>query len=141
MPRPVKQRLVCFEPKVALFKPAGIPSGELEENIISVEELEAVRLKDLEGLEQEDCSVRMGVSRGTFQRILGSARGKITDALVNGKALRMGGGHFTLQDAPLCQCDGKLDRENPLDEIDDICPRCPVGGLKGQGRRCRKGQS
>lgn len=133
MARPVKQRLVCFEPKINLFKPAGIPKGELEENIISVEELEAVRLKDLEGLEQEDCAVRMGVSRGTFQRILGCAREKITDALVHGKALRMEGGNFQLLDKPAC-----LHQDGEGDES-ATCPRCPGHGPKGERRRCRKG--
>ncbi len=133
MPRPVKQRIVCFEPKINLFKPAGIPKGQLEENIVSIEELEAVRLKDLEGLEQEDCAVRMGVSRGTFQRVLSSAREKITDALVHGKALRVEGGNFELQEKPTCQQEGS-------DAEAELCPRCSEGGPNGQGRRCRRGR-
>ncbi len=67
---------------------------ELEEIILSVEELEAIRLKDLEGLEQAEGAERMRVSRPTFQRVLTEARGKIAAALIEGKAIRIEGGNF-----------------------------------------------
>ena len=94
--RPPKARTVGFVPEVTYFKPAGIPLRVLEEVRLSVEEAEAIRLKDLEGLEQEQCAERMSISRATFQRVLGSARQKLADALLNGKAIRIEGGNFEL---------------------------------------------
>lgn len=96
MPRPRKWRRVAFAPEVTYFKPAGIPLRVLQEVCLSVEEAEAIRLKDLEGLEQEDCARKMNVSRPTFQRVIGAARQKMADALLNGKAIRIEGGNFEL---------------------------------------------
>lgn len=97
MPRPRKCRRVAFLPGTTYFKPAGIPLRELEENIITVEEIEAIRLKDIEDLEQEQCALKIGISRATFQRMLESARKKITDALINGKAIKIQGGTFEVK--------------------------------------------
>jgi len=83
-------------PGVTYFKPAGIPLRSLEEIHLSVEEAEAIHLKDLEGLEQEEAAEIMNISRSTFQRVLSSARKKIADALLNGKALRIAGGNYEL---------------------------------------------
>jgi predicted DNA-binding protein (UPF0251 family)/predicted Fe-Mo cluster-binding NifX family protein len=94
MPRPVKCRCVAFVPGITYFKPAGIPLRELGENHLTVDEIEALRLKDIEDLEQEQGAKSMNVSRATFQRILESARRKIADALLNGKAIRIEGGTF-----------------------------------------------
>lgn len=94
MSRPPKCRKVEFLPKQTFFKPAGVPLRELEEVGLTIEELEAIRLKDLLGLEQEGCAEKMGVSRPTYHRILSSARTKVAKALVDGKAIRVEGGHF-----------------------------------------------
>ena len=83
-------------PEVTFFKPAGIPLRELGQVRLTVEEAEAIRLKELEGLEQEAGAARMNISRPTFQRILASARQKIADALLNGKAVRIEGGNFKI---------------------------------------------
>src|SRR4030043_112375 len=96
MSRPPKCRRVAFLPGVTYFKPAGIPLRALQEIRLTVEEAEAIRLKDLEGLEQEEGAEKMGISRPTFQRILASARQKVTDGLLNGKAIRIEGGDFEL---------------------------------------------
>jgi predicted DNA-binding protein (UPF0251 family) len=96
MPRPPKRRRVEFVPEVTVFKPAGIPLVDMEEETLLLEELEALRLKDLEGLEQEECADRMQVSRPTFQRVLSSAREKVSRALVEGKAIRIEGGTYRL---------------------------------------------
>lgn len=96
MPRPIKMRRVDFLPEVSYFKPAGIPMRILDEVTLSVEEAEAIRLKDLEGLDQESCAKKMSISRQTFQRVLGSARRNIADALLNGKAIRIEGGNFEM---------------------------------------------
>ncbi len=94
--RPPRCRRVAFLPQATHFKPAGIPMRMLEEVILSVDEVEAIRLKDLEGLEQEEGADKMGISRPTFQRVLSSARQKVADALLNGKAIRIDGGNFEL---------------------------------------------
>lgn len=96
MPRPTKCRRVVFIPEVTYFKPAGIPLRILEEVCLSVEEAEAIRLKDLEGMEQQQCAEKMNISRPTFQRVLASARQKIASALLNGKAIRIEGGSFEI---------------------------------------------
>ncbi len=96
MPRPVKWRRVAFLPETTYFKPAGIPLRVLEEVRLSVEEVEAIRLKDMEGLEQEQGAEKMNVSRPTFQRVLSSARQKIAEALLQGKAIRIDGGNFEM---------------------------------------------
>ena len=94
MPRPQKPRLVEFVPTVTYFKPPGIPLSMLDEVRVGVDELEALRLKDMEGLEQEECAGRMDLAQSTFQRILSAARGKLTRAIVEGKAIRIEGGKY-----------------------------------------------
>ncbi len=94
MPRPPKIRRVEHIPEITYFKPQGVPLRNLEKIVISFEEMEAVRLKDKEGLDQQEGAERMGVSRPTFQRILISARAKIAEALTQGKAIRIEGGTF-----------------------------------------------
>ena len=100
MPRPFKCRRVGFAPGITYFKPAGIPMRSLEEVIISLEEAEALRLKDIVGLEQEGAAESMNVSRTTFQRILASARRKVADALLGGKAIRIEGGNYEMAVMP-----------------------------------------
>ena len=89
MPRPRLCRKVNFSPEVTYFTPAGVRLMELEEIEIMPDELEALRLKDLDGMEQQECAKMMGVSQPTFHRTLSSARKKIAQALVKGKALRI----------------------------------------------------
>ncbi len=94
MPRPPKVRRVEHVPEITYFKPQGVPLRDLEIIIISFEEMEAVRLKDQEGLDQQQAAERMGISRPTFQRILTTARARIAEALTGGKAIRIEGGSF-----------------------------------------------
>ncbi len=96
MPRPRILRRVWFRPGVTYFKPAGIRMLELEEIILSVDEFEAVRLKDYEGLDQVSSARKMNISQPTFQRLYESARNKIAEALVAGKALRIEGGPYRI---------------------------------------------
>ena len=96
MGRIPKWRRVAFIPEITYFRPAGVSSRVLEEVCLSVEEAEAIRLNDLEGLEQEECAQRMNISRPTFHRVLESARRKLADALLNGKAIRIEGGNFEM---------------------------------------------
>ncbi len=128
MARPVKLRCVAQFPSVSFFRPMGIPTNALQEVRLSLEEVESVRLKDFEGLEQEQCAQRMHISRPTFHRILELARGKLADALVNGKAIQIEGGNFGLPQSRFrCNNDGHewnvpfetLARRLPLS-----CPVC-----------------
>lgn len=99
MPRPLKWRRVEFIPERKYFAPCLKPncrrSEEVQEIKLKVEELEAMRLKDIEELNQEECALRMQVSRQTFQNIIDQARKKVATALVEGKAISVGGGHYT----------------------------------------------
>jgi len=94
MSRPRLCRRVKFLPETTYFKPAGIPLRKLEEVVLTVDEFEAVRLKGLEGLEQTEASDRMKISQPTFFRLLDSARKKIADAIVKGKAIKIEGGSY-----------------------------------------------
>ena len=96
MPRPRRCRRVWFEPNVTYFKPAGVRMIDLEESVLTVDEFEAVRLKDLEGLDEERAAKKMNISQPTFNRLLSSARKKISDAIVNGKAIKIFGGSYKL---------------------------------------------
>lgn len=75
----------------AVYKPAGTPLCDLEKVAIGHDEMEAMFLCDAEGLTQEEAGVRMGVSRGTVQRLLAQARKKIVETVVLGKALMVKG--------------------------------------------------
>lgn len=96
MPRPRRCRSVGFEPNTTYFKPRGIPLSNLDEVILTVDETEAIRLADYEGLYQEEAAQRMNVSRQTFGRIVSSARKKIAEAIIHGKALRIDGGNYIM---------------------------------------------
>lgn len=96
MTRPELKRYIKFMPKIEYFKPAGIPVRELEEIELKVEELESLRLKEIEEMDQESAANKMRVSRITFRRILKSAHKKVSEALINGKALRIRGGNYLL---------------------------------------------
>lgn len=119
----------------------------LEEVCLSVDEAEAIRLKDLEGLEQEEGADRMGISRPTFQRILLSGRQKVADALLNGKAMKIEGGHVELAARFKCAEDGHEWDQPPgsLPGRPPLCPHChspravPVLPA-GFGRRCGRGR-
>ena len=108
--RPKSFRSIGSQPDVTYFKPRGIPLTELEEVILTVDEFEAVRLADHDGLYQEEAAVRMNISRPTFGRILGLAHRKIAEALVQGKALKIEGGKVEIAAAitPTEQGEGKM---------------------------------
>lgn len=89
MARPKKCRCIKSRPNAIYFKPRGIPLTELEEISVSLDEFEAIRLADYEGLYHEDAACKMEISRPTFGRILNEAHRKIAECLVKGKALRI----------------------------------------------------
>ncbi|MFP4662066.1 MAG: DUF134 domain-containing protein [Halanaerobiales bacterium] len=120
MARPTKERRVEYIPEIKYFKPAAIPMSEIQEVSLTIEEIEAIRLKDLEGLNQEEAAEKMNVSRPTFQRILVEARKKIAESLIEGKAIRFQGGDYRLAE-------------------DIHCPRCGKDFKKEKYRRNRRG--
>lgn len=130
MARPTKWRKIEHIPAIPFFVPSETAVPQLPKNILKLEELEAIRLKDLEGLEQGECAVRMEISRPTFQRILLSAREKVADSLINGKMIHIEGGNFTRNICPIkcndCEKEWKESIEN-LETIktgDYLCPGC-----------------
>ena len=94
MPRPRKRRRVWHNPEPAIFKPVGVPLQELKTITLLHEELEALRLVDMEERYQEEAAEQMNVSRSTLQRIVSEARSKVVQALTEGAALRIEGGTF-----------------------------------------------
>lgn len=125
MPRPRCRRRLGMPHGPRRFKPQGIPARALEEVALTLDELEALRLADLEGLYHEQAAERMGISRTTFGRILTDGRRKVAEALVQGKMLRIGeeplpGGRLSL----VCpQCGHTWEQPWPSDE-NISCPRC-----------------
>jgi predicted DNA-binding protein (UPF0251 family) len=95
-PRPRLRRCVRFQPGVTFFKPAGLRMAQLPEAVLTFGEFEAVRLKDYENMEQVEASKKMRISQPTFNRLLRSARKKIADAIVNGKAIKIEGGNYKM---------------------------------------------
>lgn len=89
MPRPKLPRCLRFRPNVYFFKPQGIPLRMLEEVSLLPDELEAIKLHDVDGLEQIDAAKKMNISQPTFGRILDSAYKKISEAIIKGKAIRI----------------------------------------------------
>ena len=89
MGRPVKPRCLGCAPAADYFKPVGLPLRDLEEVALALDELEALRGVDLDGLHQVEVAARMGVSRQTVGNLLARAHRKVADALLNGKALRV----------------------------------------------------
>ena len=87
MPRPRLCRRIKFNPKITYFKPQGVPMRHLEVVELTIEEMEALRLKNTQDLNQDECAQKMKTSQSTFQRILSSAYKKTSDALINGKAI------------------------------------------------------
>ncbi|MDX1709383.1 MAG: DUF134 domain-containing protein [Desulfobacterales bacterium] len=98
MVRPQKNRMVGYKPEISYFKPRGTPMMQLEEVRLTVDEREAIRLSDLLGMSHEAAGRRMGVSRATFGRIIQHARQVVADALINGKAINVGGGNYQIVD-------------------------------------------
>jgi len=103
MPRPKVTRQVSERPEVTWFKPAGVPLRNLDEVVLTLDEIEAIRLADLDGMYQEQAAEQMDVSRQTVGRILTSAHRKIAEALVEGKAIRMEDGPVQFRGCQRCK--------------------------------------
>ncbi|MBN1375357.1 MAG: DUF134 domain-containing protein [Dehalococcoidia bacterium] len=153
MGRPQLYRRVNSVPQVTYFKPVGVPLVNLQEIQLFIEEAEALNLKDLEGLEQEECAKRMNISRTTFSRILDSARSKVADALLNGKSLRINGGNYEMATRRF-RCIRGHEWDVPFETMvsapPDLCPECytpsimplfPAGMGRGRHGRNRHGMN
>lgn len=130
MPRPCKCRLINADPQFFCFKPRGIPFDVLLEVELGLDEFEAIRLADLEGLYQTDAAKQMGVSQATFGRVLASARRKIADAIINGKALTIQGGKV-MRKGRTFTCDAcHKDFTEPFGSgRPEKCPHCGSGNF------------
>ena len=121
MSRPQCCRWIAGRPTASVFHPEGIPVHELDGIVLTLDEFEAIRLADLEGLYQEQAAERMRVSRPTFGRILAVAHRKVAEALANGKALKIEGGTIRVERLRPPPCE---------------CPRCHrAGGVDGAGEK------
>ncbi len=138
MVRPRKRRLVGHEPEATYFKPRSIALRDLEEVELSFDELESLRLFNLERLSQKDAADSMGIHQSTFQRTLTEARRKISEALVYGKAIKIDGGVYEMpggdRTGPIGQGRGfgRKDAAGP----GGIC-KCPKCGHEEEHVRAR----
>ena len=132
--RPQHRRWIEQVPEVTRFKPAGVPAKVLDQVRLTVDELEAIRLADLEGLYQEQAAERMNVSRQTFGRVIASAHKKVAEALVMGKSILIEGGEImpleeSLRMGPvgfcLCpKCKEKIPHRRGIPCQEEKCPKC-----------------
>jgi len=143
MPRPHKCRRIFSNPEVVYFKPAGIMMQNLDEVVLTLDEFEAIRLADYEGLYQEKAAEQMNVSRQTFGNIINSAHKKIADFLINAKALQINGGviemakeeerHFICYD---CKHTFEVPFGTPRP---GQCPKCSSSNIHRSGDERGKG--
>ena len=155
MVRPKHCRRIRFKGDFHYFKPQAIPLRELGEVILTVDEFEAIRLKDKLDLDQLESAKKMDISQPTFHRILESARKKIANAIVDGKAIKIHGGEYKMPGGDgtgpegkgprtgrgLGNCQGgdeNLDNSRPMKKGAGICGNgTPRGGRMG---RCHSGK-
>lgn len=144
MGRRKKRRVVQDMPEAVFFKPQGIPMRDLERLIISVEEFEALRLVDKEGLMQQEAADQMGVSRPTLSRILGKARKGVAEALTSGWAIEIEGGTFHLacseEEREQCKRNSEDTTMPEMNRGNGMAQGRGQGRGKGQGRGNGRGQ-
>ncbi len=116
-----KRRRIKFRAKINYFYPDKSKKGV---TILTEEELEAIRLKDLEGLDQISASEKMGISQPTFHRILTSARKKIADAFINGKVIRIEKNIYPEVFCVCINCGYKIKKESGIRCAEIKCPKC-----------------
>jgi len=138
MARPKCCRRVSEKPDCTAFRPVGGPVADPEEIVLSMDEFEAIRLADLEGLYQEQAARRMNISRQTFGRIIETARRKVAQVLTSGTALRIEGGAIEISEQWVFDCGQcrhkwgvSFDAHRP-----EECPRC-----KGRSIHCCEDES
>lgn len=147
MPRPEKERLVNTPPVFNSFKPSGYEKRGLNQIIITLDEYEAIRLADYEGLDHTNASERMQISRSTFTRLIEKARKKTSSFLIEGAELVIEGGNIHFR-GNIIRC---LDCEHlfraGFEEAHSACPSCgsvkliDMAGGFGHGRCCSTNQN
>ena len=153
MPRPCRCRRIFLNPEYRYFKPRGIPLSELEEINLNLDELEALRLADKEGMYHEQAAEMMNISRQTFGNILGSAHRKVAEFLIDGKALCISGGVVKIMERQFICYDCKHEWSVPYGTPrPGECPKCGSAnihrspkdkgrtrfGMSGKGPMCRQ---
>ncbi len=126
MPRPQCCRRIAHSPICTVFTPAGVPACDLKEVVLTLDEFEAIRLADLEGLYQENAAARMNVSRQTFGRILEAGRRKVAQVLMEGQPLRIGGGEVEMSQGTTFKCPNCRRPWTPpaTGDAPQGCPKC-----------------
>ena len=142
MPRPKKNKMVSSPPLFSGFKPVGVRRDMLQEITLEIDEYEAIRLSDYEGLDHADAAAEMEISRSTFSRLIEKARKKVADFLIDGKMLHIEGGKIHFRDNVLkCKSCGHIFNINMGKRLSE-CPECGSGelfnlaGSFGHGRCC-----
>jgi predicted DNA-binding protein (UPF0251 family) len=144
MSRPKKDRTVAFPPLYTSFKPTGVRTRNLRRINLSLDEYEALRLADYEGLDHLQAAQRLGISRPTFTRLIDAAHRKIALFVQDGCALTIDGGacHFTGNIYTCTDC-GRQFRSR-IDTVIEHCPECGSDRLEdaaldvGHGECCRE---
>jgi predicted DNA-binding protein (UPF0251 family) len=137
-------RRIGHHPPAGCFEPAGIPRRAIEEVNLTLDELEALRLADLESLYHEEAAKKMAVSRQTFGNILESARRKTADCLVNGRSLRIRGGRYQMNERRfICSaCNHEWGVPHGTGRP-PACPKCESASLRRSAaeRGCGRGRN
>lgn len=94
--RPKRKRRISFVPEITYFKPAGVPLRKLQEEVLTLDEVEALRLSDIQNLDQETASKKMGIARITYLNVLHSAHKKVATSLIFGKSIQLKGGDIIM---------------------------------------------
>jgi uncharacterized protein len=126
MPRPLKYRKTRCNPTAYYYKPQSIPLSELEEVTLEIDELESLRLADYLAHSHEQAAAKMKISRATFGRIVESARNKIVDAILHGKAIKIGSEFpAELKDKRAIKCKncGSIRKDNSKQK-NETCKKC-----------------
>ena len=113
MVRPRKLRFIGKQPEVKIFKPVGVPFRMVGNITLTLDEYEALRLCDYEGMEHAEAAELMNISRPTFTWLIEKARNKIATAIVEGKAITVEGGNVVFQERKRCE---KCNKEIPTTE-------------------------
>ncbi len=146
MPRPQKKRSVHRPPLRSEFKPTGIPSCDLEVVPLALDELEAIRLADYEGLDHADSAEQMEISRSTFSRLVERARHKVAQFLIEGRRLQVEGGEVHFQGNLIRCSDCGHSIQTSFESKPTECPECgssnlmDLAGGHGHGRCCGRHQ-